>query len=155
MDDLERRVDSAADLVDALVFEANRSQREDYVPLQVSSLEKSLIAHYDICKFNGASTTEFQREICYYGKFKLLKPAMPAGCFALPLGVSTSVLGVFLGSYQLFAVGSVISLVSIPVSFYSVKSKLKERAKVVNALFDIEANRYILDGALKKLRDEK
>lgn len=155
MDNLESRVDFAADLVDALVFEANRSQRDDYVPLQVSSLEKSLIAHYEICKFNGASTTEFHKEICYYGKFKILKPAMPAGCFGLPLGASTSVLGVFLGSYQLLGVGCVIALVSIPVAFYSVKSKIKERAKVVDALFDIEANRYILDGALKKLRDEK
>lgn len=155
MDDLESRVDFAADLVYCLVEEAKSSQESQRPNYHVSSLEKSLIAHYDICKFNGESTSEFRKEICDYGKMKLSKLDVPSGCFGFSLGASTAVLGAMIPSYQILAVGAVVTAVSIPVSFYSVRKKMKERAKAIGSIIDMEFNKNILDGALKKLRDEK
>jgi hypothetical protein len=155
MDDLEGRIDYAADLVDSLIYEAKRCQLEMTSKGKISSLEKNLIDHYGICSHNGATTSEFHKEICNYGKIKLLRPSMPAGCFGLPLGVSTATLGALTGSYQLLAVGGVVSISSVLFSLYSVRSQMKKRSEVIDVLFDIEGNRYILDGALKKLRDEK
>lgn len=155
MDDLESRVDYAADLVYVLVSEAKISQSSQNPNYHISSLEKSLIAHYDICKFNGESTSEFRKEICDYGKMKLSKLDVPSGCFGFSLGASTAVLGAMIPSYQILAVGAVVTAVSIPVSFYSVRKKMKERAKAIGSIIDMEFNKNILDGALKKLRDEK
>lgn len=155
MDDLEGRVDYAADLVYCLVDEAKRSQFSDRPNYHISSLEKSLIAHYEICKFNGESTSEFRKEICEYGKIKLSKLDMPPGCLGLPLGVSTAILGIMVSSYQFLAVGGIVALISGPVAFFSVKKKMKARAEAIGSIFDMEMNKYILDGALKKLRDEK
>jgi hypothetical protein len=155
MDDLESRVDYAADLVYVLVSEAKISQSSQNPNYHISSLEKSLIAHYDICKFNGESTSEFRKEICDYGKMKLSKLDVPSGCFGFSLGASTAVLGAFIHSYQLLAVGGLVAFVSIPVSVYSVRKKMKSRAQAISAIIDMEFNKYILDGALKKLRDEK
>lgn len=155
MDDLESRIGYAADLVYCLVEEAKSSQESQRVNYRISSLEKSLIAHYGICKFNGESTSEFKKEICDYGKIKLSRPDMPFGCFGLTLGASTAVLGAMIQSYQLLAVGALVASVSVPVSFYSFRKKMKERYQAIGVIFDIEFNKYILDGALKKLRDEK
>jgi|GEM_PF-6692790 len=155
MGDLESRVDFAADLVYCLIKEAKSSQESQRPNYHISSLEKSLVAHYDICKFNGESTTEFRKEICDYGKIKLSKSDMPSGCFGVSLGLSTAVLGVMIPSYNILAVGAVLSAVSIPVAFFSVRKKMKARAEAIGSIFDIEMNKYILDGALKKLRDEK
>lgn len=155
MDDLESRINFAADLVYVLVSEAKFSQSSQRPNYHVSSLEKSLVANYEICKFNGESTSEFRRNICDYGKIKLSKLDMPSGCFGLPLGVSTAILGAMISSYQLLIVGGAISLISGPVAFFSVKKRMKARAEAVGAIFDMEFNKYILDGALKKLRDEK
>jgi len=155
MEDLENRVCRAANLVDSLVYEAERCQLKNLSKGKISFLEKNLIDHYEICRYNAATTSEFHKEICNYGKIKLLGPSMPSGCFGFPLGVSTAALGFFISSYQLLIVGGIIFLASFPIAYYSVKSKFKERKQVVDVLFDIEANRYILDGALKKLRDEK